>query len=305
MGVIDEAVVGTARVVPKPILRRIAYRYIAGETLEEALETVSRLNASGCAATIDLLGEGVTDRARVLATLGEYQRMLAEIGRRALRAGVSVKLSSFGLGVDEALCREGLAGIVARAADLGRFVRVDMEGHRLTEATIRMALEVHRAYPNVGVVVQAYLRRSAADVVRLLESGMSVRLCKGIYDEPRHLAYKDFDLVRANYLYLLERLLRGDPYVAIATHDEYLVWHALRLLGELGRPRDTYEFQMLLGVDEELRGMLVEEGHRVRVYVPYGRDWHAYSLRRLRENPRIARSVAQGVLRRSAAPTPR
>jgi proline dehydrogenase len=142
------------------------------------------------------------------------------------------------------------------------------------------------------------MRRSLQDVGRLTEAGVSVRLCKGIYDEPRKIAYKDFDTVRENYRLLLEELLRGGSYVGIATHDEFLVWHALRLIYQLGVPKDRYEFQMLLGVDEELREILVSAGHKLRIYVPFGEDWYEYSSRRLKENPMIAGYIARDVVGR-------
>jgi proline dehydrogenase len=145
-------------------------------------------------------------------------------------------------------------------------------------------------------VIQAYMRRSLEDVCRLVEAGVTVRLCKGIYDEPRRIAYKDFDTVRQNYIFLLDELLKGGAYVGIATHDEFLIWHALRLIHQLEVPEDRYEFQMLLGVDEELRGILVEAGHKLRVYVPFGEEWYEYSSRRLKENPKIAGYVAKDVL---------
>ena len=301
MGVLDSAIAMTAKVVPRPIVQRIAYRYVAGETLDEALGKVSELNEMGCGATVDLLGEGIKDTTPVPATVAEYKRLLSALDSRSLKAGVSVKLTALGLGLDDGLCRANLEAILDHAAEHGRFVRVDMEDHPYTQATLEMVLDVHQHHPNVGVVIQAYLRRSLRDIERLMPKKVSVRLCKGIYNEPRHLAYKDFDLVRENYLLLLEELLRSDCYVGIATHDEYLVWHALRLLRELSRPRDSYEFQMLLGVDEELRTMLVEAGYRLRVYVPYGKDWYAYSMRRLHENPKMAGYIAKGVFR----PTPR
>jgi proline dehydrogenase len=155
---------------------------------------------------------------------------------------------------------------------------------------------MHERHENIGAVLQAYMRRSIDDVQRVIEAGFSLRLCKGIYDEPRSLAYKDFDTVRQNYIFLLDELLKGGIYVGIATHDEFLIWHALRLIHQLEVPEDRYEFQMLLGVDEELRSILVGAGHKLRVYVPFGEDWYEYSTRRLKENPKIAGYVARDVI---------
>ena len=155
---------------------------------------------------------------------------------------------------------------------------------------------MHERYENTGAAIQSYMRRSLKDVLRLARAGVSVRLCKSIYDEPREIAYKEFDVVRQNYVLLLEELLKGGVYVGVATHDEYLVWHGLRLIHQMGLSKDRYEFQMLLGVDGELRRILVDAGHKVRVYVPFGKDWYEYSTRRLKENPKIARYVAQDVI---------
>jgi proline dehydrogenase len=172
---------------------------------------------------------------------------------------------------------------------------VDMEDSPYTSVTLEMVTDLHQRHENIGAVIQGYMRRSLEDVVRLTQTGVSVRLCKGIYDEPRRLAYKDSDTVRENYRLLLEELLKGGTYVGIATHDEFLVWHALRLIHQLDVPEDRYEFQMLLGVDEELRGILVGAGHKLRVYVPFGEEWYEYSSRRLKENPKIAGYVARDV----------
>ena len=186
--------------------------------------------------------------------------------------------------------------MIEYAADRGRFVRVDMEDSPYTEATLNMVRDMHERHENTGAVLQAYMRRSIEDVQNIIESGYSVRLCKGIYDESRSIAYKDFDTVRQNYIFLLDELLKGGVYVGIATHDEFLIWHALRLIHQLEIPEDRYEFQMLLGVDEELRSILVGAGHKLRVYVPFGEDWYEYSTRRLKENPKIAGYVARDVI---------
>jgi proline dehydrogenase len=171
-----------------------------------------------------------------------------------------------------------------------------MEDSPYTAVTLEMVIDLHERRENVGAVIQAYMRRSLEDVCRLIEAGVTVRLCKGIYDEPRKIAYKDFDTVRQNYIFLLDELLKGGSYVGIATHDEFLIWHTLRLIHQLEVPEDRYEFQMLLGVDEELRRILVGAGHKVRVYVPFGEEWYEYSSRRLKENPKIAGYVARDVI---------
>lgn len=296
MGLFDRVMAGAVPVIPRPIVREVSSRYIAGTRLEDAVRVIRALNSEGCVATVDVLGESTTDKARASATLSEYKRVVDELERNGLKSGISVKLTALGLALDEELCRANLEELVEYAGERGRFVRVDMEDSPYTEKTIRMVLDARSRHENVGAVIQAYMRRSIDDVQRLVEAGVSVRLCKGIYDEPREIAYKDYDTVRQNYVFLLEELLRGGCYVGVATHDEYLVWHALRLVHQLGVSKDRYEFQMLLGVDEELRRILVRDGHKVRVYVPYGEQWYEYSTRRLKENPKIAGYVTLDVL---------
>ena len=295
MGILDKAIANSVPAIPRPVVRRISRRYIAGDTLEEAVATVRDLNRSGCVATIDLLGESTESKADAARTLHEYEKVIDALDEHSLESGISVKLTGLGLTINEKLCRANLEQIVSYAGEKGRFVRVDMEDSPYTGVTLDMVINLHERHENVGAVIQAYMRRSLDDVVRLTEAGVSVRLCKGIYDEPRRIAYTDFDTVRENYRLLLEELLRGGSYVGIATHDEFLVWHALRLIHQLDVPKDRYEFQMLLGVDEELRGILVGAGHKLRVYVPFGEDWYEYSSRRLKENPKIAGYVAKDV----------
>jgi proline dehydrogenase len=295
MGIFDKAIANSVPIIPRPVVRRISRRYIAGDTLEEAVTTVRDLNRLGCVATMDLLGESTESKADAAGKLRDYRKVVDALEENGLQSGISVKLTGLGLALNEELCRANLEEIVAYAGEKGCFVRVDMEDSPYTGVTLDMVIDLHERHENVGAVIQAYMRRGLGDVGRLTEAGVSVRLCKGIYDEPRKLAYKDFDTVRENYRLLLEELLRGGSYVGIATHDEFLVWHALRLIHQLEVPEDSYEFQMLLGVDEELRGILVGAGHKLRVYVPFGEDWHEYSSRRLKENPKIAGYVAKDV----------
>ncbi len=296
MSILDKALANSVAVIPRSVVKRISGRYIAGETLEEAIEKIRALNREGCAATLDVLGESTENRAEAAATLRDYKEVLDALAANDLDSGVSVKLTDLGLTLDRELCRANLEEIVEYAAQRSRFVRVDMEDSPHTSATIEMILEMRERHENVGAVIQAYMRRGIEDVVRLIEGGVPVRLCKGIYDEPRVVAFKDFQTVRQNYIFLLDELLKGGVYVGVATHDEFLIWHALRLIHQLDVPKERYEFQMLLGVDEELRGILVRSGHRLRVYVPFGEEWYEYSTRRLKENPTIARYVARDVM---------
>jgi len=282
--------------VPRPIVRRISRRYIAGEGLPDALRVVRSLNQRGLLATLDVLGESVGSPLQVEGAVRDYQEALAALRGGGFQANISVKLTQLGLKIDRELCLSSMRTLVLGARAQGNFVRIDMENSTCTSAT----LELYRAlcaegFDNVGVVLQAYMRRSLTDV-RELPEGANVRLCKGIYVEPRAIAYRDRAVVNKNYVRLLEEILERGFYVGIATHDEDLVWEAQRILDRRRLAPERYEFQMLLGVDEELRGLILGAGHRLRIYVPFGVNWYAYSLRRLKENPRIAGYVARSLL---------
>src|ERR687897_2234218 len=243
VGIVDRAIANSVPVIPRPIVKRISSRYIAGDTLDEALSTVRALNKEGCVATIDLLGESTESKADAAAKLKDYEKVIDALDEHDLQSGISVKLTGLGLTLNEELCRANLEEIIEYAAARGRFVRVDMEDSPYTEATLRIVHDMYGRNENTGAVLQAYMRRSIEDVQVIIRSGFSVRLCKGIYDEPRSIAYKDFDTVRQNYIFLLDELLKGGVYVGIATHDEFLIWHALRLIHQLEIPEDRYEFQ--------------------------------------------------------------
>jgi len=296
MGVVDKAIANSVPIIPRSIVKKISSRYIAGDTLEEAVCTIRDLNKEGCVATIDLLGESTESKADAASKLKDYKKVVDALDEHDLNSGISVKLTGLGLTLNEELCRANLEEIIEYTAARDRFVRVDMEDSPYTEKTLQIVHDMHERHDNTGAVLQAYMRRSIEDVQNIIESGFSVRLCKGIYDEPRSIAYKDFDTVRQNYIFLLDELLKGGVYVGIATHDEFLIWHALRLIHQLEIPEDRYEFQMLLGVDEQLRSILVGAGHKLRVYVPFGEDWYEYSTRRLKENPKIAGYVTKDVI---------
>ena len=297
MSLFSRLVVATLPLVPKFVVGRVAARYVAGETLEEAVATVRGLNAAGAMATLDVLGEEVTDRGRARAAVDEYLRVFDVIHDQRLDANVSIKLTLLGLKIDEGLCCDHVEEIATAAAVHGNFVRIDMEDRTTTDAILRIYHALQPRLGNLGVVLQAYMRRTLADVAALPAEGASVRLCKGIYIEPRRAAWKGYETVRHNFLAVLEAMLARGVYAAVATHDEFLVCAATALLAKHRVPRDRYEFQMLLGVDVELRRILIEAGHRLRVYVPYGRDWYAYSVRRLRENPEVAGHVLRALLR--------
>jgi proline dehydrogenase len=291
--VVDRAIAATLPAVPRPVVRHFASRYIAGESLADALRVVRTLNERGICATIDVLGESVRRVDQAQRTAREYEDVMNSLADHGLEAGISVKLSAIGIEVDHELAVRQLESVIRCAARHDRFVRIDMEESRLVDSTLAVYRRMRAAgHENVGVVIQSYLRRALADIRDLAPLAPSVRLVKGIYIEPRRIAYRDMVIVNRNFTLLLEELLAGEGHVGIATHDERLVWEALRLIDKLGVPGDRYEFQMLLGVDPELRDLLVDAGHRMRIYVPFGEAWYEYSIRRLQENPSIAGYVA-------------
>jgi len=301
VSVFSSLVVRTLPLMPKALVWRVARRYVAGPSLADAVATVKRLNGEGAMATVDVLGEEVSERARAEEALGQYLRVLEAVAADKLDANVSIKPTMFGLKIEEAFCADEIEQLVQAAHRQQTFVRIDMEDRTTTDATLRIYRRLYEQYGNVGVVLQAYMRRTLADVAALPgprgdQWPVNVRICKGIYVEPREVAWKGFETVRESYLAALEKLVTQGVYVGIATHDEYLVAAAVALLDRQRVPRDRYEFQMLLGVEDELRRILVAGGHRLRVYVPFGEDWYLYSLRRLRENPAIAGHVTRSFL---------
>ncbi|HSE64573.1 MAG TPA: proline dehydrogenase family protein [Thermoanaerobaculia bacterium] len=298
MKLVNRLVVAALPLVPRPIVRRVAFRYVAGETLEQALETVRRLNAEGCMATLDVLGEDVARKEESESSVAEYVRALDRIAALGLDCNVSVKLTAIGLKLDAAHCRREFSRIVEAARRHGNFVRIDMEDSSVTEETIRIFTEARAQYERVGLVLQAYLRRSLDDARRAAAARANVRVCKGIYSEPPEIAFTDPEEIRDSFSSIVTLLLEGGSYVGIATHDPVLVERAEASVRRLGLSRDGYEFQMLLGVAPELRRRLVAAGHRLRVYVPYGRAWEAYSIRRLKENPAMAGHVFRGIFLR-------
>jgi proline dehydrogenase len=227
-----------------------------------------------------------------------YHEVLEAITANSLPAHVSLKPTQMGLNIDPSFCRNNIAAILERARAKGIFVRIDMEDSPTTDATLRIYRELAAHHPNgTGVVLQARLRRTLADAAALASPGTNVRLCKGIYLEPRAIAYEEREIIRAAFVHALRILLEGGAYVGIATHDEWLVCEALAMIQRLGLGKDRYEFQMLLGVDPELRRILTGAGHPLRVYVPFGSHWYPYSVRRLRENPTIARVGLEAFLK--------
>ena len=299
MQLFNTLVVRTLPLVPRRLVRAIASRYVAGETIDDAVRAVRQLNAEGCLATLDVLGEDVTRISETEETIEEYRRALDAITENRLDSNISVKLTAFGLKLDPRRCREQFRRVLAPANDRGIFVRIDMEDSSVTEETLRIYSEARQTTDQVGLVLQAYLRRSLEDARRAAAIKANVRVCKGIYVEPPEIAYQGREEIRDNFAALVDELLQAGCYVGIATHDEVVAERALATIQRLGLPSNAYEFQMLLGVAKTLRRRLVSEGHRLRVYVPYGRSWHAYSVRRLKENPAIAGQILRGLLPRA------
>jgi proline dehydrogenase len=298
MHLLNKLVVASLPAVPRPIVRHFASRYIAGDSLEQAVRCVRHLNQQEqVLATMDVLGEDTTSREEAEAARDESEQVLHTIAREGLDSNLSVKLTSLGLKLDTSFCRENVRQILQVAASHGNFVRIDMEDSSCTSETIEIFRALQRDHPNCGIVLQAYLRRSEDDVRELIKTRTNVRLCKGIYREPERIAFQGRAEVQQNFLRLLRMLLSHGCYVGIATHDSVLVDGASAMIRELGLDRHAYEFQMLLGVRPELRRALVHEGHRVRLYVPFGEHWHAYSIRRFKENPEVAGYVVRALFR--------
>jgi proline dehydrogenase len=290
----DSALVRLLPAVPKPVVQLFSSRYIAGATLAEAVETVRELNAGGKMATVDVLGEEITREEETRAIAQAYRDVFAAINEAALDSNVSVKLTALGLDLAYDLCRENLLDVVRTAAGFGNFVRIDMEDSSTTDDALRLYRELREdGHDNLGIVLQARLRRTLDDARALADLQPSVRLCKGIYLEPGTIAFTDDEAVRANFVRCLDALFEAGCYVGIATHDEWLIGESLLRISQRGLGPLEYELQMLLGVREERRDELVAAGHRLRVYVPFGEHWYGYSLRRLQENPAMAGTIAR------------
>ncbi|HZG35549.1 MAG TPA: proline dehydrogenase family protein [Gaiellaceae bacterium] len=287
MSLLDKTIVRLLPAVPRPVVRRLSARYIAGPELADARRVVAELNAQGKVATVDVLGEEIVNPSEARAIARSYLEVLDAFDADGLDANVSVKLTALGLKLDPALARENVRTIAER----GTFVRIDMEDSSTTDATLDLYRDLRaEGVANLGVVLQATLKRTVADARDL--AGANVRLCKGIYLEPPEVAFTDFDAIRANFVRTLHELLDGGAYVGVATHDEWLVEQALQAVRERDLEPHQYEFQMLLGVGTRLGDELIAAGHRLRIYVPFGSHWYEYSLRRLQENPKVAGYIA-------------
>lgn len=296
MSLFDRAVVALLPVVPRSLVRKFSEPYIAGAHLDEAIARIRVLNSKDMMATLDVLGEHIEDPKLADRTREIYLSVLEEIDRSGVDSNISVKLTQLGLHFDPEFCYRHMREIVGRAKELGMTVRIDMEDSTLTTATLDIYRRLRTEFDNVGMVLQAMLRRTLQDLRELEDLHPSVRICKGIYVEPWKVAYQDAGVINRNFCEAVDAVIAAGGYPAIATHDERLVYEAARIVDRRGLSRDQYEFQMLLGVREELREVILAAGHRLRVYVPYGEQWYAYSVRRMRENPRIAGLIARSVL---------
>jgi proline dehydrogenase len=298
MSFLDRFISVSLPLVPKWVVGKIAARYIAGETLEDAIRTVQQLNRDGFKTTLDVLGEFVERREEAEKYGGIYLDLLNAIQREKLDSGISVKLTAVGMSIDRDYTRQNFKRLLDAASERDIFVRIDMEDSPYTTDTLGLYSGL-RDGKKLGVVVQAYLRRTEQDVRDLIAAGKSdFRLCKGIYVEPVAIAFRDREEVRQNFLKVLSVMLEKKALVGIATHDEYLVIESEKLLKKYDTPPAQYEFQMLLGVRPDLRDQIKARGHRVRVYVPFGEAWYGYSTRRLKENPAIAGYVFKSLFRK-------
>jgi len=286
---------------PQKLIWVFSKRYIAGQNIDEAVSVSKKLNAKNMEITVDLLGEFISDLSEATKNKEEYLDIIERFEKEKIKGNYSLKPTSFGLLLDKDVCYNNVREIVAKAAEYNNFLRVDMEDSPCVDLEIEMFRKLKAEFPNnVGLVLQSYMRRTMKDVEDMMdmhteESPLNFRLCKGIYVEPKEIAYKDYNEVNENYIKILDYMLRNKIYVGIATHDKPLVKAAYELIEKYNVHRDMYEFQMLYGVTPELRQSIVDKGHTMRVYVPFGNDWFGYSTRRLKENPKMANHIIKAL----------
>ncbi|MGZ4141907.1 MAG: proline dehydrogenase family protein [Actinomycetota bacterium] len=286
------------RAVTGGIGRKVALRFVAGEDLDHAIDAIRTISQTHMTVTLDHLGENVTEIEQAKAAAGVYLAALDRIAAEQLPSGISVKLTQLGLDVDPGQAFDLVQGVVARAAEAKIAVTLDMEDHNYTERTVEIALRLGRSYPGaVGVAVQSYLHRTPADLERLVDAKVQIRLCKGAYREPRAIAFRRRSEVDAAFARLANRLITSPSYAMIATHDDRLVDHVLRQVARTKREPGTYEFQMLYGIRRELQRRLVAQGEKVRVYVPFGSQWYPYLMRLIAERPSNIKFFAEALLR--------
>ena len=293
MGLLDRIAIASLPLVPGPLMRVVANRYIAGETLEEALGKLEEFKSQGFAGILDELGEETETEAGARRVAESYCRAASALATRELDAYVSMKPTHVGLQIAEDLAFECFAKVARHCSTLGQTIRVEMEDRTTTDATIRVFERLRQDHDNVGMVLQSRLRRTPADIERLLPGPLSVRMVKGIYLEPASVAHVDHQAISDAFVECTRRLFEGGAHVALATHDSSLADRLLALARELDVPQDRYDFEVLMGIRQDLWEKWRNAGHRVRIYVPYGPEWRAYSTRRLRRNPEIFRHVVR------------
>lgn len=288
MNSLNKLIVSIVQFMPKKLVWKFSKKYIAGETLQEAVDLVKELNKKGILATLDVLGEAVTKKEEAIEAKEEAMQVIEKIISENLQANLSIKPTQMGLSISSDFAYKQISELVQKVEGVNNFLRIDMEDSPYTTKTFNTFKRLKEKYSRVGVVIQAYLKRSMDDVKELNKINTNYRLCKGIYVESPDIAYKDKEVIRDNYLKLLEVIVSAGNYVGIATHDEYLINEAYKLIKKYNLMKDDFEFQMLLGVREDLRNKIVKDGYRIRIYIPYGEHWYQYSIRRLKENPTIA-----------------
>ncbi len=298
---INGLIAKTLKFFPKSLIWIFSKKYIAGERIEEALNVCREMNRNGFMVTLDLLGENITHLEDAKKYTQQYIELIRRYHQEEINGNFSVKPSMFGLQLDKEICFKNLSSIVQTAEENNTFIRIDMEDSSCTSDEILLFRKLKTAFPNrVGLVFQAYLKRTSADLRKLMEmhvenSPLNIRLCKGIYIEDQSIAFKDFQEIRDHFIDDLDFLLKNKVYVGIATHDKYLVDKSIELIEKHNVSKEKYEFQMLYGVTPGLGQMILGKGHRMRIYVPFGKDWLNYSIRRLNENPDIVNHIIKAI----------
>jgi proline dehydrogenase len=298
MNIFNKLVVAVLPAIPKSIVRIFANRYIAGDKLSDAVKVVRDLNLRGILTTLDVLGESTTTNDEAIAARDAILELFPTIKKEKLDSNVSIKLTQLGLTLDKKFCLENVRSIISKAAEYQNFVRIDMEDSHVTDDTLWVYREIRKEFKNSGIVLQAYLHRAEKDAEQLINEGLGhFRLCKGIYIEPASIAFKGHDEVNKNYVKVMRKMAEKKAYIGIATHDDFLVDSAYKMIEDMKLKKTEYEFQMLLGVREDLRSKIVRDGHRMRVYVPFGEHWYRYCIRRFKENPQVAGQVLKALFR--------
>ncbi len=298
---LNKIIAETLPYMPKNLIWIFSKRYIAGESIEDGLKACRELNAQGIEVTVDLLGEFISTIEQAEENKHKYLEIIERFSSEGIVGNFSLKPTMFGLLIDTDICYANIEVVVKKAAEKKSFVRIDMEDSQCVDIELDLYRKLQQRYPaTVGLVVQAYLRRTKNDLTNLSNihvngNPLNFRLCKGIYVEPKHVAYNEFEEIREHYLDDLKFMFDQNMYAAIATHDKYLVEQSLQLIKERNIDHTKYEFQMLYGVTPELRSSIVKQGHKMRVYVPFGKDWFGYSTRRLKENPKMASLIIKAL----------